>query len=72
MSLDPPASHPQMTVIRIWPVDGGWRFDVQYPGPPRGRFSGDVAGAAAEAFLAAAETLRYLATTPMAQIGQTS
>jgi len=55
-NLDPPARHPRMTTARVWPdVAGGWRWDVQAPGPPRQRASGDAATEAAALAEAAAE-----------------
>jgi hypothetical protein len=59
--LDPPPdSDPHLIIARCWPVAGWWRYDVQFPGPPRGRASGERA-TQASALSAAADELRRLA-----------
>jgi hypothetical protein len=47
-----------MTTVRVWPVLHGWRWDVQHPGPPKHRASGDRATEALALSTAADELLR--------------
>lgn len=58
--LDPPASHARMTVVRVWPVLSHWRYDVQHPGPPKMRASGESA-TEADALASAVDELDRLA-----------
>ena len=60
-NLDPPARHPRMITAKVWPhVADGWRWDVQHPGPPAQRVSGDAA-TESEALAEAAAELSLLA-----------
>jgi len=56
--LDPPAD---CLTLKIWAIrDGWWRYDIQYPGPPRGRQSGGEYPSRGDAARAAIQELKIL------------